>query len=348
MKQIVILTFAILANYSFAQLKFEERFVDEKLYSKALSADSAIKAGEFGTVHSLLIIKDGKVVFENYYNGWKQDSLHQLQSATKSIISTLLGCAIQQNFIKSENDLIATYYTQYQFDDYQKKQIKISDLLTQRHGLDWSEGAWEDPKNTWRKVMSEQGDWYKKILDVPMDTVSGVKFIYSNAAPTLVSGLIQTASKTPIDSFAIKYLFQPLEINNYWFWQGNNGPQNNGMALISLTSRDMAKIGQLYLQSGKWGNQRIIPQNYVQMATSPIVKGVGLNGAYKQYDYGYFWWSNPISQSDKKTNVFLARGAGGQNIIVNQEENLVIVTTAWNMQQPNKVQLIYDWYLCDE
>jgi CubicO group peptidase (beta-lactamase class C family) len=72
----------------------------------------------------LLIIKDGKLVFENYYNGWEQDSLHQLQSATKSIISTLLGCAIQQQYIKSENDLIATYYSQYQINDHQKKTNK--------------------------------------------------------------------------------------------------------------------------------------------------------------------------------------------------------------------------------
>lgn len=347
MKHTLIITLFLLANNAFSQIKFDEKCIDEKLYNKALSADSAIINGEFGTIHSLLIIKDGKILFENYYNGWTKDSLHQLQSATKSIISTLFGCALQQNFIKSENDFIANYFPQYQFDDNRKKQIQFCDLLTQRHGLDWNEGAWEDPKNTWRKVISEQGDWYKKILDGPMDTVPGTKFIYSNASPTLVSGLIQTASKTPIDSFAIKYLFQPLEIKNYWFWQGNNGPQNNGMALISLTSSDMAKIGQLYLQNGKWGDKQIIPQSYVQMATSPIVKGVGLNGAYKQYDYGYFWWSNPISQNDKKTNVFLARGAGGQNIIVNREENLVIVTTAWNMQQPNKVQLIYDWYLCD-
>lgn len=135
MKLILILTFTLLVNYSFAQIKFNEKFADEKLYNKALSADSAIKAGEFGTVHSLLIVKNGKVVFENYYNDWKQDSLHQLQSATKSIISTLLGCAIQQKLIKSENDLISTYYSQYQIDNNQKKQIRISDLLTQRHGL---------------------------------------------------------------------------------------------------------------------------------------------------------------------------------------------------------------------
>lgn len=343
---LLIACFALTAN-AFSQINFEKKGIDETLYNKALSADSAIKAGEFGTVHSLLIVKDGKIVFENYYNGWTKDSLHQLQSATKSIISTLLGCAIQQNFIKSENDFIATYFSQYQFDDNRKRQIKINDLLTQQHGLDWNEGAWEDPKNTWRKVISEQGDWYKKILETPMDTLPGTKFLYSNAAPTLISGLIQNASKMAIDTFAIKYLFEPLEIKNYWFWQGNGKPQNNGMALISLTSRDMAKIGQLYLQNGKWNNQQIIPEIYVKTATSAIVKGIEPNGAYKQYDYGYFWWSNPVSQNDKKTNVFLARGAGGQNIIVNREENLIIVTTAWNMQQPNKVQLIYDWYIAE-
>jgi len=76
----------------------------------------------------------------------------------------------------------------------------------------------------------------------------------------------------------------------------------------------------------------------------PFFACENVTGAYKHYDYGYFWWSNPVSQNDKKTNIFLARGAGGQNIIINRDENLVIVTTAWNMQQPNKVQLIYDWY----
>ncbi len=330
-----------------SQINFQEKYSDEILFRKALSADSAITKNEFGEVHSLLIIKNGKVVFENYYNGWTKDSLHQLQSATKSVISTLVGCAIQQQFIKSENDPIKNYFSQYKFDDSLKRKIKISDLLTQRHGLKWNEGAWEDPENNWRKIISEKGDWIKKIIEMPMDTAPGTKFVYSNAAPTLISAIIQYASKMPVDSFAIQYLFKPLEIANYWFWQGNDGPQNNGLALISLTSRDMAKIGQLYLQNGKWKNQQVVPENYIQTATSSIVTGVGLNGAYKQYDYGYFWWSNPVSQNDKKTNIFLARGAGGQNIIVNREENLIVVITAWNMKQPNKVQLIYDWYLCE-
>ncbi|AXT19521.1 class C beta-lactamase-related serine hydrolase [Flavobacteriaceae bacterium AU392] len=345
MKYILLLTFYLLTTNVFSQINFEEKSIDETLYNRALSADSAIKKGEFGTVHSLLIVKNGKVLFENYYNEWTRDSIHQLQSATKSVISTLLGCALQKGIIKNENDLISDYFKQYSLKGNLKQQITISDLLTQRHGFQWKEGAWEDPNNTWRKIISKEGDWYKKILDTPMDTTPGTKFVYSNAAPTLISGLIQSESKMAIDSFAIHYLFEPLDIKNYWFWQGNGKPENNGMPLISLTSRDMAKIGQLYLQNGRWNNQQILPENYVKTATSSIVTGVGLNGAYKQYDYGYFWWSNPISQSNKKTNVFLARGAGGQNIIVSRKENLIIVTTAWNMQQPNKVQLIYDWYL---
>lgn len=342
-----LLLLILLFNHvtGFSQINFEDKISDESLYRKAMSADSAITSGEFGNVHSLLIIKEGKLLFENYYNGWKPDSLHQLQSATKSVISTLLGCAIQQQMIHSEHDPILDYFPEYPFNDSLKRQIKISDLLTQRHGLNWNEGAWEDPDNSWRKLLSERSDWYIKILDTPMDTIPGLKFVYSNAAPTLVSGIIQQASEMSIDSFAMKFLFEPLEIDNYWFWPGNGGPQNNGLALISLTSRDMAKIGQLYLQNGRWNEMQIIPENYCQSATSSIVKGVGLNGAYKQYDYGYFWWSNPVSQDDNRSNVILARGAGGQNIMVNRQENLVIVITAWNMQQPNKVQLIYDWYL---
>ncbi len=334
------------ASNVFAQINFvQNKNFDKTLYNNALLADSAIKAGEFGTMHSLIVIKNGILVFENYYNGWAKDSLHQLQSATKSVISTLLGCAIQQNFVKSDVDIISKYFPNYLLEGTAKSKIKISDLLTQRHGFAWNEGAWNDPKNSWRKLISEEGDWYKKILQLPMDTIPGTEFLYSNAAPTLISGLIQNAAKMPIDTFAVKYLFEPLNIVDYWFWQGNGKPRNNGMALISLTSRDMAKIGQLYLQKGKWAKKQILPEGYISTATSAIVKDVGLNGAYKHYDYGYFWWSNPVSQNDKKTNIFLARGAGGQNIIVNRDENLVIVTTAWNMQQPNKVQLIYDWYL---
>lgn len=309
--------------------------------------DSAILNNDFGTIHSVLIIEKGKTLFEKYYNDWLQDSVHQLQSATKSVIATLLGIAIQQGFVKSTSQKISEFYPFIKSLEPTKSQITIEDLLTQRHGLAWTEGAWEDPKNTWRKVLSQPGDWYKKILETPMDSLPGTKFNYSNAAPVLISGIIQIASKMNIDEFAKKYLFVPLDINKYWFWQGNGGPQQNGMALIALTSRDMAKLGLLYLQKGKWKNIQIISPEFVAKSTSSIVKKVEANGVYASYNYGYFWWSDPVWRIEplkSNSNVYLARGAGGQNIIVYPDKEMVVVITAWNLQRPNKPQEIFDKY----
>lgn len=331
-------------NTVLGQVDFSKANSQTSLFQKARSADSAITAGEFGGVHSLLIVKEGKLVFEGYYNGWKKDSVHQLQSATKSVISTLLGCAIQQGFITDENEPLSKYFS-IDATDSLKQKIILKDLLTQRHGLRWKEGAWEDPNNTWRKVLNTEGNWYEEILKTPMDTTPGTVFTYSNAAPVLITGVIQKASRMDIDSFAYTYLFNPLGIKNCWFWPGNGGPENNGMALISLTSRDMAKIGQLYLQDGKWNNSVVLPKSYIQAATASHVKAVEPNGIYSNYDYGYFWWSNPKPYNSERVNIYLARGAGGQNIIVDKKNNTVVIITAWNMQQPNKPQAIYDRYL---
>lgn len=312
--------------------------------------DSAIRAGEFGEIHSLLVMQNGQIAFEQYYNSWPADSLHQLQSATKSVVATLFGCALQQGLIPGADAPIADYYPAVKGKDDRKQAIKIEDLLTQRHGLKWKEAPWDDPDNTWRKVLATEGDWYNMILQTPMDTLPGTHFNYSNAAPVLVAGIVQAASKMRIDDFAKQYLFDPLDIKKYRFWNGNGGPQNNGMALLSLTSRDMAKIGQLYLRNGRWNGAQLIPAEFVREATSSKVKNVEANGVYSGYDYGYFWWSNPVWRGDttqRPSPVYLARGAGGQNIIVWPEKDVVVVITAWNMQRPNKPQEIFEKYLMD-
>jgi len=329
----------------FSQVSFEPVKTPVEWTSKLAKADSAIRAGEFGTIHSLLVLQDGRLVFEQYYNNWPKDSLHQLQSATKSVVATLLGCAIREKFIRSVEEPIYTYFPRTVFSDPLRRRIRILDLLTQRHGLAWQEGDWNSPENSWRNVLSTPGDWYGRILETPMDTLPGIVFNYSNAAPALVSAIIQKAAAMPIDSFAIRFLFKKLGIQKYWFWPGNGGPSRNGMALISLTSRDMARIGQLYLQEGYWEGHPVIPPEFVSLATSPVVKAVGRNGYYKQYDYGFFWWINPVTTNNSYSEVFLARGAGGQNIIVDRKRKWVVVITAWNMQQPNKPQMIYDKYL---
>lgn len=349
MKPFLLTISLICLHYiAIAQIDFHTPNSSGFMHPQCIEMDHAILNKEYDVIHSVLIVEKGKLVFEKYYNGWKQDSLHQLQSATKSVVATLLGCALNNGFINNVDEPISNHYDITSFEDSLKNKITIKDLLTQRHGFSWKEGDWNDPNNNWRKIISTPGNWYESVLQTPMDTLPGSIFNYSNAAPMLISGIIQMASNLSIDSFAKKYLFEPLGIQNYWFWPGNGGPQNNGMALISLTSRDMAKIGQLYLQTGRWNGVQLLSNDFVKHAVHPHVKNVEPNGFYKSYDYGYFWWSHPVLKTDessKPKKIFLARGAGGQNIIVWPERDMVVVITAWNLQRSNLSQTLFDNYI---
>jgi len=315
--------------------------------------ENAIREEKYGEIHSVIIIKNSDLIYETYFDGWHRDSLQQLQSATKSIVSTLLGAAIQNDFITDVDIPISKFYTDTYENapDERKQAITIEDLLTQRHGLEWKEFPWNDPDNTWRIILQTEGDWFKMILETPMDTIPGTQFNYSNAAPVLTTGIIQKAAGMPIDRFAEKFLFQPLEIDTVRYWPGNGGPQNNGLALIYMLPGDMAKIGQLYLQNGRWGNQQVIPEEYVEKATSPMVIGAGRNRFYSSFDYGYFWWSNPLimnekaPESEQPLDVYMARGAGGQNIVVWPEKKAVVVITVWNLQQSGKPLRIFNDFI---
>lgn len=315
------------------------------LYS---SADSAILANEFGEIHSLVIIQDGNLQYERYYYGWHKDSLHQLQSATKSIISALYGCALEQGMVKGPGELINSHFPEFVPADPLHQSIRTKDLLTQQHGLKWKEAQWEDPENTWRKVLESDGDWYQLILETPMDTAPGTEFNYSNAAPVLTTGIIQQASGMNIQDFAAKYLFNPLGISEVNYWQGNGGPENNGMAMIWLKPRDMAKIGQLFLQEGTWKDRTILPRDYVLESTAALLRKVESNWFYDSFDYGYFWWRNPVRKGKSEAEepeIFLARGAGGQNIIIWPEKQMVVVITAWNIQMSSKPLRIFHDYI---
>ncbi|WP_349555490.1 serine hydrolase [Pseudotenacibaculum sp. MALMAid0570] len=344
MVKIIVFILALTGIDGVAQINFDVSAVDKEIYKKSLEANKAIKNGAYGNVHSLLVVKEGKLVYENYYKGWKKDSLHQAQSVTKSIIATILGCAIQQGKVNGVKDRVVTYFPEYKNLSKEIQKIKINDLLTQRHGLKWKESPWNSPDNNWRNLINTTGDWYQVILKTDMNNDLGKVFNYSNAAPTLISGIIQNAAKTPIQDFAKKYLFDELNIKKYRFWKGNGGPSNNGMALIFLRPRDLAKIGQLYLQKGKWNGNQIIPEAFASKATSSIVKAAEGNPLYKQFDYGYFWWVNPVDRNGRKYNIFLARGAGGQLIIVEPKTELVVVITGWNLRRPNIAQTIFDNY----
>ena len=320
---------------------------------RLMEAEKAIKSGEYGEVHSLLVMQRGDIVYEKYFNDWNPDSLHQLQSATKSIVATLLGIALKNDFVKNIDQKVLSFFPDKNIKnvDEWKEDITIEDLLTQRHGLEWTESPWNSPKNTWRKVLSTEGDWYEMILSTPMRENPGKNLNYGNAAPVLVSGIIQQASGMDIDQFAKKYLFDPLEIQKFRFWHGNGGPANNGMALLFLTSRDLAKIGQLYLEGGIWNGEQLLPKNWVrEAALNPIIANHWDNRFYR-FGYGYLWWNTPSAMGTNPkvaSSVYAARGAGGQYLIIHPQEEMVVVITAWSLRKANFLFEIFTKYIQNE
>ena len=328
-------------------------FLAEPAFARQTYSDAiaAIRGGEYGQVHSLLISKDGELIVEEYFNGWTADSLHQLQSATKSVVSTLMGIAIHKGFISGVDAPVVPFFDDRELEnmDDRKRAMTIEDLLTQRHGLAWNEGAWEDPENTWRKVLATEGDWYGMILGMPMQDDPGTGMAYSNAAPLLTTGVIQQASGMDIQDFAAEHLFAPLGITSWRFWQGNGGPEHNGAALLFLRPRDMIKIGQLYLQDGIWDGERLLPEGWVEeAAATPVVPAYEDNPHYL-FGYGYFWWNTPRPRRfgllPVAPSVFVARGAGGQYIVVHPEERMVVVLTAWDLQFANLLFEVFPRYL---
>ena len=327
-------------------LELRKTDINERL----AQAVEAIESDEYGEVHSLLVYKNDELILEQYFNGWQQDSLHMLQSVTKSFVATLMGIAIQEGFVKDVDQRVLSYFPNKaiaEVDEWKKK-ITIEDLLTQRHGLQWKESPWNAPDNSWRKILETDGDWFEMILSTPMSSLPGTHFNYSNAAPVLISGIIQQASVMAIDAFAQKYLFEPLGIEQYRFWEGNGGASNNGSALLFLTPRDMLKIGQLYLDNGRWKGKQILPEHWVRdAARTSQIESIRDNRFYR-FGYGYFWWNTPKALGANlsiNSKVYVARGAGGQYIIVDPIEEVVVVITAWDLRRANYIFDIFPRFI---
>ncbi|WP_138429516.1 serine hydrolase domain-containing protein [Fodinibius saliphilus] len=314
--------------------------------------EDSIQSGYFGEVHSVLVIKNGRLIFESYYNGSHRDSLHTLQSITKSITATGVGIAIQSGIIEGVHERILPVFRD-KFEvralNDNKKSLTLYDLMTMQAGFKWKEGAWNGPENSWRKIVEYKGNWYKKILDTPVTKVPGSMFEYQSGNPILVNGYIQTVSDGTLTNFYQQYLFEPLQINNIHFVDVNGGAEKNGGVVLNMRSQDLAKIGYLYLNKGRWQGQQIVSSSFIKDAVSTHVSHAEENAFYS-YSYGYFWWLNPLNKLESEwkidnTGIFLGRGAGGQHLIVWPSKELVCVITAWNLQRPTRVQTIFDRYV---
>ncbi len=263
-------------------------------------------------IRSFILMRQGKILKEKYYDSYKRDSLDHLRSATKSIMANLIGIAIDKKLIGSVEDLIGDYMDVP--DD--KKDVRIKHLLGMTSGFKWDEGPGYNDNNR----MVKSGNPYQFMMDLPFQTETGSKWNYSTGDIHLLSVVLTEASGMSTQDFAKEHLFEPLGITN-WEWQKFGDGYYSGGSRLQLKPRDMLKFGKLMADRGVYKGQRIHSVEIQNLLTDVHTVFEDTTGA--KAGYGYGWWTASIDGD----RIFMASGYGGQSIIVAPKVGMVLVTT---------------------
>jgi len=304
--------------------------------TKILKLVEDIMRGDHDDIHSLLIVKDHKLVVEEYFaakgkkhgpfiTGLFRDKAHHLASTTKCVTSTLVGLAIDHGFIKGVQDPIHRYLPAYGslFGD-DKKRIRISDMLKMTPGFEWHQFGVPDAQNDGMQ-MWETDDVIRFVLQKPLDAELGKKFNYTNGVPTVTGAILKNAVGMEVGRFAEEYLFQPLGISEYvWTSYPDGSIETDGG--LALRPRDLAKIGQLYLNNGLWKGGRILSEEWVRESTKERLRF----GPFKRWGYGYHWTQAESRVGDRMVRSYFVPGDGNQILAVFPEIGMVVVLTAGN------------------
>ncbi len=344
MKNLIIFTifFLFISAFCFAQDRYiytrpktlEDGWKTNDLQSQ--NADSTLIIKLFNQlqekendIHSVLLVKNNQIIIEEYFGKYSVNTQHDLRSVTKSITSVLMGIAIDKGFIESINDPFSRYIKNIaptRNRDERKKEITIKHLLTMSTGLDCND--WDSRSKGQEDKIYKKSDWLQYFLNLPMVNDPGEVSHYCTMGQILANEIIHQASGLTIDRFAEKYLFGPLGISNVsWGHTSRKEVISSGKRLY-MTSRDMAKIGQLILNKGKWNGEQIVSERWITESTTPKTKITGI-------DYGYLWWIIPFRVNEKMFISITATGNGGQYIMIFPELDMVVIFTggAYNSQE---------------
>lgn len=281
-----------------------------------------LRRAEYGSVSSLLVVRHGRLIVEEYFNGWSASQPHTMQSVSKSVTSLITGIAIDRRRLTTA-DRVTSFFPSYAplaNDDSRKQAMSIRDLLTMRTGLDWS----EDPiaGSPLLQLNACRCDWLRFVLDWKMRESPGTRWEYVSGGVIVLGGAVSAAVEQRVDLFGDAQLFAPLGIERA-FWIGGlpDGLPHTGGGLY-LRPRDMAKIGQLVLDRGTWRGATVISGSWIDESTRPVLTNVRMFGP-RPADYGYLWWRLP-------GGVITAAGARGQWIFAAPSVDLVMTATGEN------------------
>jgi CubicO group peptidase (beta-lactamase class C family) len=297
---------------------------------------SAIQRDTYGQIHSVLIVKAEKIVYEHYYNGYSRDDLHSLDAVTKSVVSTLLGSVMRTDSSISVDQVIIDLLPQYGylFDDVpQKDRIRIRDLMSNVSGLWWEEWdtPYSDPGND-ATQMQNAADWSEWVLSKPMIREPGFVFKYNSGNAILMGPVVERQAGQSVEEAARQHIFEPLGIKN-WNWDKTGDGSEDTAWGLHLRTVDIAKIGYLFVRDGKWNGTQVFDEAWIRQSTRYR------STISNYFHYAYQWWrfsgnADIIRQLEARgmsgNDVFFAWGRGDQMMLVLPSFDMVVVITAGN------------------
>lgn len=304
-------------GWQISQAPFDRRKIEEL---NRMIADSVYKE-----IKSVVVIKDGRLLIEEYFTGASRETLHNTRSVGKSFASTLMGMAIQDGYIKSENQTLKDFYDLRNFANYspKKESVTLKSLLTMSSAFDGNDDDENSPGN--EQKMYPTGDWIKFALDLPMDPSRNVgeQWAYFTTGVVVLGDIINKSVPEGLEKYADRKLFKPLGITKYvWDYTPQKVPSTAGG--LQMSALDFAKYGQLYQQRGKWNGIQLLAPDWVQKT---FTRQIPLPSGGDDF-YGYLFWNTTFKIGDKRHEAFFATGNGGSKIFVFKDQPLVVVITA--------------------
>ena len=287
---------------------------------------------DYNNINGIVIIRNGNLAYEKYFNVKSPDYCHHVASVTKSVLSALIGIAIDKGYIKSVEEKVLDFFPKYTTEaDKQKQQITIRHLLTMT--VPYPYEHWNEPLD----ILCQQQDWIKYTLDIIGENGEIGAFKYSTAGAHLLSAILTESTGMSARAFANEHLFTPLgmkeipnnKMNAYGFddlfgknvkgWVHDPNGHSTGGWGLTLTTRDMARFGYLYLNNGVWDHKRILSETWIRDSTE-----------MNSNNYGYLWW---LRQEDGLFT-YSAIGDGGNMICCIPKMNMVVAISSEFIMNP--------------